>query len=653
MFKKVLKVFLLSMLITLLSLSSILTTRISAEDPINDEEETTEVNENEEEVLEEEYVLEEEIQEEVNPEEDIQEENVVEEIIEEEVVEEPQIVEEEIIVEEETTDNQVEEIQEEKVSNKKEVNLKEDKLLTVEYSTHEGSTMETAIHVDPIMSSQSQDIYNARVIVHVNLAQGEKRDYWFSFNPILVNDNNSGDYKIEMRIGNMIKGRTFDFVQYDPNHPQDVKNSNYGHPVEYNWAHGLTNTYYHENYYNSDKQYIKVSINDGQAASGYITFQYYYSKTPNQKLIGDFVDRLYNLCLGRNAEPEGKAYWIEHLSGNQDKNIVQKNAAYVVQGFFLSPELINKNLSSEDYIKICYKVMLNREAEPAGLKYWSKKLDDGMSLYFILKGFIESPEFTQICNDYGIIRGGITTDRYRDKNQGLTSFVNRLYTQILGRKAEMAGLNEWCRVILGKYLTPKQVATFSFFHSPEFLNKNTSDEEFVKICYRTFLDRQYEKAGLDYYLNALKNGTTRDLVIEGFANSPEFLGIIQSYGLSEYNQERPRVNVDSRLDGNDWRVQLAYSYLGRSGSCTFIAASYLSEIYGNYRFAEEIPMDQARLGDWISYDNGGLGIGHDAIYLGNGLSLQGNYAGTTVIRSPFLPGATPPRFFRIVQITQD
>ena len=553
-------------------------------------------------------------------------------------------------INEETTETN--ENEEEKVSNIIENTIGEQRNFIIEYPSNAGSSKENAIHVDPIMSSQQQDINNARVIVNVNLAQGEKRDYWFSFNPILVNNSNSQDYKIEMRIGNMIKGRTFDYVQYDPNHPQDVKNINYGHPVDYNSIYVL-DTHYHEDYFNSDKQYIKVSINDGQAASGYITFQYYYSKTPNQKLIGDFVDRLYSLCLSRTADPVGKADWVQQLSGNPNQGIQQKTAAYVVQGFFLSQEMIQKNLSSEDYIKICYRVMLNREADPVGLKDWSKKLDDGMSIYFILKGFVESQEFTQICNEYGINRGTITTGRYRDKNQGLTSFVNRLYTQILGRKAETTGLNERCRIILGKYLTAKQVASKGFFHSQEFLNKKVSDEEYVKICYKTFLDREPDKAGLDDWVDQLKNGATRDYIIEGFANSQEFLGIIDKYGLSNYNQERQTYGVDPKLDGNDWRIQLAYSYLGRSGSCTFIAASYISEIYGDYVFLEEVPIEQAKLGDWISYQNGGLGIGHDAIYLGNGLSLQGNYAGTTVIRSPYLPGATPPRFIRVQQVTQD
>ena len=65
----------------------------------------------------------------------------------------------------------------------------------------------------------------------------------------------------------------------------------------------------------------------------------------------------------------------------------------------------------------------------------------------------------------------------------------------------------------------------------EFLNKNLSDSEYIKVLYRTFLDREYDQAGYDNWMKQLKNGMSRDEVLLGFANSKEFGEIKQKYGL--------------------------------------------------------------------------------------------------------------------------
>lgn len=46
-------------------------------------------------------------------------------------------------------------------------------------------------------------------------------------------------------------------------------------------------------------------------------------------------------------------------------------------------------------------------------------------------------------------------------------------------------------------------------------------------------------------------------------------------------------------------------------------------------------------GNLIYYNNGGSGVNHIAIYIGNGLAVHGNYNGRTVIESVYIPGGAP------------
>ena len=110
------------------------------------------------------------------------------------------------------------------------------------------------------------------------------------------------------------------------------------------------------------------------------------------------------------------------------------------------------------------------------------------------------------------------------------AYVARIYTKALGRAAEPAGLNYWVGEINSKKRTPVQVAE-EFFFAPEFTNKKLSNTEYVKVLYRTFMGREYDKGGLDYWVGRLNRGESRKSVLEAFAGCPEFKNIVKSFGL--------------------------------------------------------------------------------------------------------------------------
>jgi hypothetical protein len=66
----------------------------------------------------------------------------------------------------------------------------------------------------------------------------------------------------------------------------------------------------------------------------------------------------------------------------------------------------------------------------------------------------------------------------------------------------------------------------AFFHSSEFLGRNTPNEAFLAICYHTFLDREPDPVGFDAFLGALNSGLrTRDNLLDIFLDSAEFAAL--------------------------------------------------------------------------------------------------------------------------------
>ena len=65
-------------------------------------------------------------------------------------------------------------------------------------------------------------------------------------------------------------------------------------------------------------------------------------------------------------------------------------------------------------------------------------------------------------------------------------------------------------------------------------------------------------------------------------------------------------------------------------------------VYGYYT-------DSPLVGDLIYYNNGGRGVDHIAVYIGNGQAVHGNYNGKTVIADAYQSGMGNPQYIRVVR----
>ena len=249
------------------------------------------------------------------------------------------------------------------------------------------------------------------------------------------------------------------------------------------------------------------------------------TSTDNAKTqIESFVKRMYTVALSREAENAGLNDWSSKLS-NQEID-----GAGIANGFINSAEFKNRNLNNNDYLDVLYRTFFDREADAGGKAYWMGKLQKGISRTEVLSGFVNSQEFSNLCDRFGIARGTMQANGSSIYRPGVRGYVLRMYTKALNRDGETVGVEDWTNRINTKVMSPETVAK-SFFSSQEFINRNLNNADYVETLYQTFMDRASDAGGKQYWINKLNSGMSRQQVLEGFSRSEEFSKIMKRYGL--------------------------------------------------------------------------------------------------------------------------
>lgn len=249
----------------------------------------------------------------------------------------------------------------------------------------------------------------------------------------------------------------------------------------------------------------------------------------NWKSPRQFVSRLYEIFLGRPADDAGLEFWAGKLERQE------MGAANVAYSIIFSSESRQNNMSDEEFCLYAFSVLLNRNIQdvksPDAYMKYVRYLQQGLSREYVIQAITNEQDFSKKCFNYGLPKGSIShLSQARDQNPNLTAFINRLYTEALGREGEEGGLNFWCEGLMNKSYSPYTIANF-FINSPEFNNKNLSDVEYVKTLYRTFFGREYDQEGLDFWTGKLATGTSKLYVQNFFEHSWEFFNIVSGFGI--------------------------------------------------------------------------------------------------------------------------
>lgn len=243
------------------------------------------------------------------------------------------------------------------------------------------------------------------------------------------------------------------------------------------------------------------------------------------ELIRIFVDRCYEVALGRKADDEGYEYWKNMLLSGKEC------AAQVVYGFVTSDEYKAKNTSNEQFIEDLYTMYFGRPSDEGGFAYWLNELNSGADREVAIAGFSNSDEFYNLCNEYGITCGTYIIGVPVEQQGLINGFVERLYEVCLQRGADRVGMADWSNKLASGEMSGSQVAN-GFIFSDEFKGLNLSNEEFVKYMYKAFFGRPADEVGFAYWTEGLNGGSmTREDVFNGFVASNEFISLCESYGI--------------------------------------------------------------------------------------------------------------------------
>lgn len=251
--------------------------------------------------------------------------------------------------------------------------------------------------------------------------------------------------------------------------------------------------------------------------------------TADRDDVESFVTRLYDIALDRAPDKAGLEGWTEDLLTNTHCGVS------VAFGFVYSPEFQNAGYDNATYVEKMYNMLLGRPADADGKAYWVDMLNNGVDKEMIFYGFANSQEFFNLCESYGIVAGHYLMGVGMDTNARINSFVSELYNVCLSRPGDIAGQAYWVENLFTG-ATSGTAAVYGFMYSQEFLNLNTTNEEYITALYRVFLNRNPVDSELQAWKEQLVNSSkSREDVFNGFSGSIEFNGLCSYIGIEVGN----------------------------------------------------------------------------------------------------------------------
>ena len=216
-------------------------------------------------------------------------------------------------------------------------------------------------------------------------------------------------------------------------------------------------------------QFWAGQLRSGSRTGSNVAHEFFFSEeyTGKRVLNGPFIDTLYKALMGRNPEPEGRAFWLSRLESGWPREDIFAGfvnspefdgfcrQAGIIRGtynappgamarvfakrlytttlqrepdseglnhwhnslkngmtgaqaayhFIFSPEMTNRNLNDERFVEVLYNALMGRSSDMTGRNFWVGQLRSGSSRYSVFVGFIYSNEFGLICGEHGIQRG--------------------------------------------------------------------------------------------------------------------------------------------------------------------------------------------------------------------------------------------------------
>lgn len=245
---------------------------------------------------------------------------------------------------------------------------------------------------------------------------------------------------------------------------------------------------------------------------------------PEPDEITLFIERLYNIILGRASNESGMEHWTG-LCKNKDITITQ-----MVHDFVFSEEYLGKNTSDEEYVNMLFDLVMDGKTDEDLKDKFLFYLEAGVSRMYVYSYFAHTDEFAAMCEGIDVEKGDISVTNDRDRQPEITVYVQILYRGCLGRSAAADELDLKVGSVIRDGKTAADIA-YSIIFSDECKEKEYSDEEYAEILYRGLLNRGSDEDGFREWTAKLGAGYTREAVLRGFVVSDEFTKRCEGIGI--------------------------------------------------------------------------------------------------------------------------
>lgn len=230
---------------------------------------------------------------------------------------------------------------------------------------------------------------------------------------------------------------------------------------------------------------------------------------------------------------------------------------------------LNPDLASKIYR--LYDATLDRVPDAQGYLSWVEALESGTSLQSVASGFTESREFKAT---YGELDN--------------SSFIDLLYLNVLGRKADEAGLNGWVSKLSDGVARTEVVVGFS--ESLEY-KRNTASEasqfasnrsevawaDDVFRLYQATFSRDPDSSGFVAWATRLAEGVDIAQVARGFTDSAEFKQTYGSLSQGDYVELLYQNVLNRSADASGLSSWVSYLEAGGSRESVLLGFSQSQE----------------------------------------------------------------------------
>lgn len=237
---------------------------------------------------------------------------------------------------------------------------------------------------------------------------------------------------------------------------------------------------------------------------------------PGYKIL---IRHYYQSILGRPGDTQGLSFWASEARRLQQIGVSpQEVLRAMAYQFFGSQEYKSRNASNEQFVDVAYRTFLGREPDSGGRHFYVEQLKQGMPRSAILTTFafsIEFDEYTRTAVGIGSTSAEalVILDAYR----------------LLGRLPDDNGLKYWSTVFrnarcsggVGEVERQALLMVLALVNSQEYSAKDISNAQFIGDLYTSLMRRTLDFAGLSYWLRYLET-SSKQAVIAGFISSGEF-----------------------------------------------------------------------------------------------------------------------------------